>query len=288
MILRLLWISLIMGMFMNTTAIALNQTTQAKNKDYHWAVYYGEMEPANGFKEFDFLVFDGDKHPPLYQLLDQGKQVLGYISLGEAEKSRYYFPELQKNNLLCGPNPNWDGSFYVDIRQLLWPKTIIETIIPRVLHRGFEGIFIDTIDNACFLEQQDPEKYKGMRQAAIDLIRSIRHHYPQILIMINRGYDIIEDVAPFVDVVLGESLVTDYDFKTKQYKRATNTAIQAQIQKLKNAKILNPNLKIFTLDYCDPNNKAEIIQIYAQHRANGFIPYVSTIELTQIIPEPKA
>lgn len=278
---------LILGGIMTFSSATLAKTLQEKGPDYRWAVYYSDQEPANAFKDFDLLVFDGDKHPPLYQLLDHGKQLLGYVSLGEAEKSRYYFPDLEKNNILCGPNPNWEGSFYVDLRQLMWPKTIIETIIPRVLHRGFEGIFIDTIDNAAFLEQQDPEKYKGMRQAAIDLIKAIRYHYPQILIMINRGYDIIEDVAPFVDVVLGESLLTDYDFKTKTYKRATAASTQTQIQKLKNAKVLNPRLKIFTLDYCDPQNHTEVMEIYAQQRANGFTPYVSTIALNQIIPEPK-
>ena len=49
----------------------------------------------------------------------------------------------------------------------------------------------------------------------------------------------------------------------------------------------NSKLEIFTLDYWDPADPAGIARIYREQRDNGFEPYVSTVELDRIIPEPE-
>ena len=175
----------------------------------------------------------------------------------------------------------------MDVRGLSWNKRILENLIPRILHHGFEGIFIDTVDNAGYLENKDPKKYAGMRKSAINIIKSIRHHYPHIVIMLNRGYDILEEVAPYVDIVLGESVYTDYNFKKKEYFINEESLFQQQVQTLKKAQTINPNLKVFTLDYWPEDDWKGIVKIYAKQRENGFHPYVSTINLNKVMKEPK-
>lgn len=258
-----------------------------KQDQYRWAVYYGDKEPADTFRNFDTLVFDSENHPPLLQLIDQGKKPLGYLSICECKSVDPFFKEIKDGGMVLQENRNWPGSYMLDLRGENWAKTIIEELIPRILHHGFYGVFIDTADNASYLEKKDPKKYAGMRKSAISIIKSIRHHYPHITIMLNRGYDILDEVAPYIDIVLGESVYTDYNFEKKEYFVNDETTYMAQVQKLKKAQKINPNLLVFTLDYWKEDDWKSLVKIYEKQRENGFHPYVSTIDLNKVVMEPK-
>lgn len=183
-----------------------------------WAVYYSDQLPLEAFRPFGLLVLDSKYHPPLEPLSAQGKTLLGYISLGEVEEHRYYYGEVKAEGILLMENKFWPGSFFVDVRDPRWARRVLEELIPRLLQRGFDGIFIDTMDNPPHLEREDPKKYRGMTDAAVNLLRSIRRHFPNIPIMLNRGYDLYDQGGAYVDMLLGESVYADYDFEEKTYQ----------------------------------------------------------------------
>lgn len=253
----------------------------------HWAIYYADKLPASKFFPFQLVIFDNQNHPFLQPLEEKEIVTLGYLSLGEVEQQRPYFEQIKKAGILLGENPNWKGSFYVDLREKIWIKKVIEELVPSILFQRFNGIFIDTLDNAEFLEAQDPQKYKGMKQAAINLVKAIRLHYPKIKIMLNRAYFMYPKVACSVDMQLGESIYSRYNFKTKTYEIVPEQEYQDQVKLLKEIKTLKPSIEIFTLDYWDPNDVEGYKKIYSIQRENGFIPYVATLELNTLIPEPK-
>jgi hypothetical protein len=55
---------------------------------------------------------------------------------------------------------------------------------------------------------------------------------------------------------------------------------------MRQAQRRDPKLRLFSLDYWSPDDHKGIARIYAQERANGFIPYVGTRDLTKIVIEP--
>ena len=122
-----------------------------------------------------------------------------------------------------------------------------------------------------------------MKEAAIHLVKAIRHHYPQTLLMINRAYSLLPDVAKDVDMVLGECVYADYNFKRKIYELVPEKEYRKQVKRLQDIQQAHPHLQIFTLDYWNPKDVSVIKEIYRKQRKNGFIPYVSTIDLTKII-----
>ncbi|MCP4754698.1 MAG: endo alpha-1,4 polygalactosaminidase [Proteobacteria bacterium] len=252
-----------------------------------WVVVYSDTAPAAAFEEYKLIVFDGDRHPSLDALSEKGKVLLGYLSLGEVQRGRAYYGSLNREGLLLSENKNWKGAFHIDIRRREWPKRVIEKLIPALLHRGFDGLFLDTLDSSIGLEREHPSKFKGMKQAAIDLVKGIRLHFPYIPVMINRGYGILEEVAPFVDMVLGESVSTDFDFDRKRYRPVEPSLYRYQVGLLQRIKRAHPSVGIYTLDYWNGEDSKEIAAIYKRQRENGFIPYVSTIELNTILKEPK-
>ena len=80
-----------------------------------------------------------------------------------------FFPLLKSHNLILQENPNWKDSFYVDVRDPLWAKTVLEDIVPSVLRQGFDGLFLDTLDNPIDLEDKNHEKFSGMTETAAHL-----------------------------------------------------------------------------------------------------------------------
>ncbi len=159
--------------------------------------------------------------------------------------------------------------------------------LPYILNKGFSGIFIDTLDNPIALSRydEDKEKYPNMENGAINLIKTIRRNYPKIKIMVNRAFEIIPEIAPYIDYVLAESVYSGYDFELKKPKVLSENERENYTKMLKKFKDDFPHLKIMTLDYSD--DKEEIKKIYKYQRENGFIPYVSTVSLDEVISEPK-
>ena len=252
-----------------------------------WLVYYSDEAEFTEFQDYSLLVLDSEFHPPLLPLADRGKTLLGYISIGEVEHFRPHFEDVKADGILLQENKYWKGSYFVDLRDPRWTSRVIEELVPEVLRKGFHGLFLDTIDNPIYLEESEPERFKGMIAAAADLIRTIRYHYPRIKIMLNRGYALLPDIGGDIDYVLGESVYADYSFEDDVYGLVEHETYRYQVDMLAEAKARNPGLRIMTLDYWDPADTDGIREIYEEQRDNGFEPYVSTIELNKIIPEPE-
>lgn len=250
----------------------------------NWAVYYHDDLDPQSCEGYHLLVLDSKYHPPLQPLKEKDRILLGYISLGEVESHRKHYSQVQ--HLLGQENPHWPGSYYVDVRNPEWSKLVIEELIPEILLKGFDGIFMDTLDNPIYQEEEHPETFKGMTQAAAHLIQTIRMHYPKIKIMMNRAYALLPQVGKEIDMVLGECVYADYNFETKTYQKVEKDQYQQQVQWLKEAKKTFPQLKIYTLDYWSPQDKKGLKEIYQVQKEHGFLPYVATIELDTLIPEP--
>jgi uncharacterized protein (TIGR01370 family) len=273
-------------LFLAALAVQAGGGVAASAADDRWVVVYSEKPAVAEFRDYGLVVLDSVHHPPIRPLLEQKKTVIGYISLGEVENYRDYYKAVEAEGILYEKNPNWPDSRYVDVRDARWTRRVVEDLIPRLLHKGFQGIFIDTLDNPADLERRDPVKFKGMTQAAANLVKAIRRHYPRMHIMLNRSYEILPAVEGLIDSVLGESVFTEIDFEKKTYRLADQKTYQQQVKWLKEAKARRPKLKVYTLDYWPPTDTAGVARIYAEQRKNGFIPYVSIKELDRVLEEP--
>lgn len=253
---------------------------------HRWAVVYTDDVPFEALEPFDLLVLDRLAHPDLEPLENAGKTLFGYISLGEMNRRREEFARLDAWGLLGDENPNWPGSHYIDVRDTRWVAMVVEEMVPAILRSGFHGLFLDTLDNPPHLERLDPVGNAGMTRAAARLVKALKLHWPQVPIIMNRGYELLDFVAGDIDYVLGESVYADYDFETKTYGMVPEDLYRWQVETLQKAQRANPDLSVLTLDYWDPADRATIADIYREQRENGFSPYVATIDLQSIIPPP--
>jgi polysaccharide biosynthesis protein PelA len=276
---------MLMRLFRILLLVVAPPSTKASG-GFAWAISYSQQPWLEEFHGFQLIVLDADVQVSLSDLTRPGRDVLAYLSLGEIEQNRSYFQTAKAEGILLGENPDWRGSFYVDLRRERWQRRVVEQLVPAVLAAGFTGVFLDTLDDPAALERQDLQTYRGMTAAAVNLVRRLRESFPKIRIMVNRGYELFPAIAPFVDILLGESVYTTYDAEHKGYIRVSAAQYEQQVHLLKQARTANPKLKICSLDYWDPAGRKEVRRIYQVERTNGFAPYVATRELDRVVREP--
>jgi len=252
-----------------------------------WAAYYNDKATMDELAPYQLLVLDTLHHPAIPPLKDRGKVLLGYLSLGEAEQHRPSFQRLKRKGVLLEENPNWPGSFFVDVRDPFWTSLVIEELIPAILRQGFDGLFLDTLDNPPHLEASDPARHKGITKAPARLVRAIRRHYPSIPIMLNRGFDLWQETADAVDMVLVESFQADYDFEAKEYRLVPDDEQQWVLARVKELRALRPDIPVFSLDYWPPGDTGTVRELYRRARGLSMIPYVATVELDRLVAEPE-
>ena len=97
----------------------------------------------------DLLVLEPDHqwHPRV--LRRSGQKVLAYLSLGEIHKTRPYYAALAARvGVLASPNPRWPDAVAVDPGAPAWWGVVLEEVVPQILAQGYDGLFLDTLDDA--------------------------------------------------------------------------------------------------------------------------------------------
>ncbi|KKW92773.1 endo alpha-1,4 polygalactosaminidase [Sphingobium chungbukense] len=252
-----------------------------------WGVDYGGVTDPAMARQFKLLVLEPDFPRPVAPLRGEGSRLLGYISMGEVHGGRPFVAELDRAGALRQPNPNWPEARLVDLRDPTWTKLVLDRLVPAILAKGYDGIFMDTLDNAEALERQDGDRNQGMTAGAARLVEAIRTRFPGITIMMNRGYALLPVVATQIDLVLAEAMASRWSFADGRYEMTSADDWAWQAGHLLAARQINPRLVLATLDYWDPQDQATVASLYARERAAGFQPYVSTLALDRLIPEPR-
>ena len=251
-----------------------------------WLVFYGVTAEEAILATYNIVVLDSGFQGSISLVAGAGTRVCGYLSLGEIRTSDPFLTFLDRAALLP-ENPDWPGTRRVDIRHDSWRSLVLDRRIPSLASQGFTGLMFDTLDTPPYLEQLDPARYHGMREAAIGLVDSIRARWPEMMLIMNRGYALLPDVVQKVDAVIAESLMTSPDRQTGGFAWVDPHQVELQLTLLNPAARRCPPLPILSLDYWDPDDAATIAEIYRRERELGHHPYVATRSLNQIVPEQR-
>ena len=280
-------VALGLGGFAGPPQQSLPRRRLARGSALRWAIDYGPSTDPSVARRFDLLVLEPDHARPLEPLRAPNAVLLGYFSMGEVERSRPFAPALAAAGALRGHNPNWPDARFVDLRHPAWRAAVLDRLVPAILARGYDGVFLDTLDNAEALERADPRANAGMVAAAGSLLEELRRRHPAAVVMMNRGYALLPEAAKSIDAVLGEAMASRWSFAAKRYEVVSPGDWEWQANRLRAAQARNRALVLATLDYWDPSDQAGVAALYARERAAGFAPYVSVLALDRILPEPR-
>jgi uncharacterized protein (TIGR01370 family) len=226
-------------------------------------------------RDAQMVVLSGDPSIPI-QDFPPSTIRLAYLSVGEADTRRPYWPAIRDQGFLVEPNPNWPG-VRVDIRDPHWQEVLLRDELPPLLARGYDGVMLDTLDTVPYLENKDPARFAGSRQALRDWLRRLRETFPRAVFIANGG-DALVDAAPFVDGFVVEGLFATYDQGRREYRATTDAERTWKLGAIARAQAVAPR-PVFTIEYADVGDVDLARSAAAESARHGFRPYVGVRDL---------
>lgn len=243
-----------------------------------WVCYFGPEIPAANFSSSDLAILEPDEWRDVSGL-KPGKKI-GYLSVGECGTYRPYWPSIRHQEWVGKENPNWPGDVAVDIRSEQWQGLLLDTAIPSILSRGFNGLFLDTLNEAIYAEVSGAPGGEGKIAAAAALIQKIRRQYPELMIITNSGLDILEQIDTDIDAVLVEDLATLYNFSEKSYGPQDAEGTRWMLDRLDGFQ-RRTGKAVFVIDYATAEHPALIQKSREICAAHRFRLYIAGIDLRQ-------
>jgi len=218
--------------------------------------------------------------------------ILSYVNLGSCERFRTYWTSAPNGLIPCGVNrAAWLGAYrgypaetWMDPSNEDYRRLILEHVMVRIASRGVDGFYLDNMEIA---EHDDPANSgwcsPTCRQGALDLVRMIRHRFPdRVIVMQNATGDTTRlgttggiRFPELLDGVVHESVYTPV-----LDERAESELLAWQAMGM----VSRCGLPFFVgvEDYVGScSNVASASEAYGNSRAHGFVPSISDASNSQ-------
>ena len=249
------------------------------------AFYYGAQPPLADLQAFDIAVVEPDFVPDPRRhtrtAADGAHQLYAYVSLGEVHPTRSYYASLPAGSLR-GSNAAW-GSRVIDQTAPGWQAFFLDTVIAPLWQRGWRGFFLDTLDSYQLFAATDDAR-RAQQEAMVAILREFKRRYPEGKLILNRGFELLPQVAPLISAVAAESLYQGYDAAANAYRPVPQVDRAWLAARLTEARD-QYRLPVIAIDYVDPAvpGARELARATAARiRADGFIPWVADGALSSL------
>ncbi|HEX2127953.1 MAG TPA: endo alpha-1,4 polygalactosaminidase [Solirubrobacterales bacterium] len=243
----------------------------------------GPAEVAARLGAFDLVVVDGElaREDEVSALRAQGATVLGYLSVGTIEKWRSWYPRLKRFRLT--PWQDWKDEWFADTSKAAYRREITRRIAPSLVGKGFDGLFLDTVD---MIETRNHRAQRpGMRKIVLALSRLV-HADGRLLFTQNGHWGLGKlRVLGAIDGWNREDVTWTYDFDRRRYVPNPPRQRRAALRELRD--MVGRGLTVTATDYTRAGDEAARATAIANACAAGALPYVSDIGLTaRRLPAP--
>lgn len=243
------------------------------------AFYYANNPPVDVLSQYDRIVLEPDNinEGELSQLTANGARAYAYLSVGEVGPTRRYLKDI-KPEWLLGTNTTWDSRI-LDLSNPELRAFLIRQV-SLLQSRGYQGLFLDTMDSFNIVAKTDAEK-KLQRAGLVALIQEMGRSFPTLKLITNRGFEVLDSIAPLVEAVAAESLYASWNNNTRAYGSVSKGDREWLLGKLNHAKS-GLGLDVIVIDYVPPSKRVTAREVAERIVENGFIPWVATPELDYV------
>ncbi|WP_240538676.1 bifunctional glycoside hydrolase 114/ polysaccharide deacetylase family protein [Halomonas sp. SH5A2] len=244
------------------------------------AFYYGNDAPTELLSQFDWIVVEAANidQEQARRLNQHGGQLFAYVSIGELDAWRETNTPIAEHAFVTR-NDAWNSQV-ADLTAPEWQQWLIEEHVRPLWEAGYRGLFLDTLDSYR-LFAPDGDAAGRQQDALVDIITRIKRQFPDMRLVLNRGFEILDRVHHDVDGVAAESLYRGWNPSTKVYGEVPaddQEWLYAQLSKVKDAY----QLPAIAIDYVPANNRSLARATAERIHAEGFIPWVSVPHLNQM------
>lgn len=231
---------------------------------------------ARRLERFDLAVIDGEsaRRREVGALRREGTVVLGYLSVGTIERWRSWYPRLRRYRLRAWRD--WEGEWFADVARAGLRRELVGRIAPRLLRKGFDGLFLDNVD--MIERRRHRAQRPGMRRLVRRLARLV-HERGKLLFAQNGARGMRRfGIARYLDGWNREDVTWTYDFDRRRYARQSPGAIAAAQRELRG--MARRGIFVTATDYTRPGDAAALAEAVANACAARALPYVSDVGLT--------
>ena len=245
-----------------------------------FAVVYRHVVPDR-LLPFDMVILEAEHYraDEIERLRRAGKIVIGYVNVGEIEAYRTFADQVPERWKLAD-NQHWPGHTFINPGWRGWRNLLQEHVLDRMREKGFHGLFLDSVDLAA------PWRFPKTRRDMVKLIRWIHQQYPEMLLILNNGLFLLDDLVDSVHGVLIEELFFTVDQEGRYDVRPTNDRIML-LKDILRAKT-RWNLPVFLVDYCPAPPPQICRDIKRMSSLLGLPHFVTDYHLTRLYPEINA
>jgi cysteinyl-tRNA synthetase, unknown class len=268
-----------------------------------WAVQLRFLDrSAIAAAPYDLVVVDHAPHPiknveipftaeeiaPLKVKPDGARRiVLAYLSIGEAERYRYYWksqwdqPETRPK-WLGAENPRWPGDYAIQFADPDWQSIIFGTqdsFLDRIIRAGFDGVYLDRVDAFQDVEETVPGSEDAMSGFVKRLADYAHRANPDFLIIMQNAEELAKSKSLLVriDGLAKEDVLYGVDNGDGPNPQQMVVDTVANLRKAKRA-----GVKILMLEYARSAEAIAATQSLA-HR-EGFVLHITDRMLGVLSP----
>lgn len=241
------------------------------------AFYYGETPMLKQLAQFEFAVVEPD-HGFVPVRASHKPRWIAYVSVGEVNKSRDYYSAIPKPWII-GHNVEWIADI-IDQGAPGWPEFFVEHVIAPLWKQGYNGFFLDTLDSYQLVVKDEAQRQKS-QQGLIAVIRAMHKRFPQAVLILNRGFELLPAIHNDIYAVAFESLFKGWSEKSREYIDVPDTDrkwLLAQASSVKK----HYDLPVIAIDYCPPTSRQCSRDTVRRIRALGLVPYVGDGQLQTV------
>ena len=226
---------------------------------------------------YDLVVVDGEgvTKPVVDALHAEGALVLAYVSVGTIESYRSWYAAASPYKLEL-----WDdwGEWYADTSKAGFRDLITGTVVPPMLAKGVDGLFLDNVDMISEHDAQGPGMY-----ALVEALGALVHRDGRVLFAQN-GEEIVDPLLDVLDGWNREDVTSTYDFDSESYRRVPAADTRYALDALR--RVRAAGLFTTATDYTASPSSAVATESTANACSVGARSFVSDIGLTRVPATP--
>lgn len=234
------------------------------------AFYYGASVPVELATAYDQLVVEPEQVKQPSVIARYGAAPVAYLSVGEVAKSSRQAERIDRAWRLAD-NPAW-ASWVMDLRASQYREWLLDRA-NLLWAAGYRRFFLDTLDSYQLAVKSESER-EAMRQALCRLIRDLARQHPGARILLNRGFELLPEIADVVHAVAAESLFDRYENKTRRYSAVPEADRAWLLDRLREVR-RRYGLPVIVIDYRPVTQREQALSTARKIAALGFMPWVS-------------
>lgn len=182
--------------------------------DYRYYLDSGSETVVEGMKQNDLVIVEPVVMEQQYieEAQSAGTLIYGYINSMEADNWNTELMERFREEAFYHDENGdrlyidlWDA-YLMDISNPHYQDVMLEEIGNRIVERGLDGVFLDTVGSIEDYHSGNPAVMKQQQAGMKVFMQRIKETYPGLSIAQNWGFDTLENyTAPYIDFIMWES-----------------------------------------------------------------------------------